>query len=258
MEHLYYWNDFVSIPNGIYSVGSSKKNIMDSYNFWSSKLLDSYQCTEFYSWLEKEYPEHKIKTNNYKISKYPVTIGLFNQYLTETKSKETPLCFLNNEAIEWNNPVWGVSLNSVNLFCKWLSDKIKQKVRLPNEFEWEIAASGTSNYEYPYGNEFDPSKANSIESGIEKITPVDFFPNGSSEFGVFDMAGNVEEWTNSQYYPYPGGKVIKDDLFNTVGENYPILRGGSFIRGGDLTRCARRHGPFPSLLYQYIGFRVVI
>jgi hypothetical protein len=58
------------------------------------------------------------------------------------------------------------------------------------------------------------------------------------------------------YAPYPGGMFIRDDLSEVWGGRYRILRGGSFARGGDLARCARRHGPFPSPVFRYTGFRI--
>ena len=71
------------------------------------------------------------------------------------------------------------------------------------------------------------------------------------------MAGNVEEWTDSRYEAYPGGTVIDDDLLQILGQGYPVLRGGSFELGGDLTRSARRHGPHPGAKFRITGFRLV-
>jgi formylglycine-generating enzyme required for sulfatase activity len=72
-----------------------------------------------------------------------------------------------------------------------------------------------------------------------------------------DLAGNIEEWVSTGYYVYPGGRLIEDDLFNRLGDGYAILRGGNFLCGGDLSRAARRHGPFPDPLFRYTGFRLV-
>jgi formylglycine-generating enzyme required for sulfatase activity len=71
------------------------------------------------------------------------------------------------------------------------------------------------------------------------------------------MAGNVEEWTSTDYHPYPNGSFVADDLAYGSRDGYKILRGGSFARSGDLARCARRHGPHPDPVFRYRGFRLV-
>lgn len=63
---------------------------------------------------------------------------------------------------------------------------------------------------------------------------------------------------SGNYEPYTGGEFIADDLTEKCGSAYPILRGGSFARGGDLSRCARRHGPYPSPEFRFTGFRLVL
>ena len=155
-----------------------------------------------------------------------------------------------------DHPVWGVTIEDVKLFINYLSNETGIPVRLPSEAEWEYAARGPSRLEYPYGNVFSPSSANTIESGIRTTTPVYRYECSPSPFGLVDMAGNVEEWVSDCYSPYPGGFLVKDNLVEALGNSYHVLRGGFFLGGGDLSRCARRHGPFPSEEYQYTGFRL--
>ena len=68
------------------------------------------------------------------------------------------------------------------------------------------------------------------------------------------MAGNVEEYVEDNYWIYPGGNIIKDDLYLT-DPLYPMTRGGSFTRYHDLARCRRRHGLFKKDIY-VVGFRL--
>jgi formylglycine-generating enzyme required for sulfatase activity len=258
MEHpLHFWNSFNPIPAGNYFIGSDENDIQTAFDFWRTRLLDQFDPELFKTWLLKEFPRLAYTTELFYMSTYPITQGVYNWFLQDANYSHQPLSNLTLEESKLDHPVWGVTYEDTQIFCDWLSMQLQKKIRLPNEFEWEIAARGPNHLEYPYGNSFDAEKANSIESKINQTTPVNQYPKGRSGFGLYDMAGNVEEWTSSNYSVYPGGSLITDDLVNALGMEYKVLKGGSFTRGGDLTRCARRHGPFPSDDYQYIGFRVV-
>jgi formylglycine-generating enzyme required for sulfatase activity len=76
-------------------------------------------------------------------------------------------------------------------------------VRLPTEDEWERAARGDDVREYPWGDAFDPGRANLAEAGLERTSVVGTFPRGASPFGLLDLAGNVDEWTPRCIAPIP-------------------------------------------------------
>lgn len=80
-----------------------------------------------------------------------------------------------------------------------------------------------------------------MELGLGHALPVGSLPLGASAFGVLDMAGNVDEWTATEYYPYAGAPddvpVVEDQAFGRH-----ITRGGGFVHSRDLARCSRRHG----------------
>ncbi|MDH4365995.1 MAG: formylglycine-generating enzyme family protein, partial [Acidimicrobiia bacterium] len=140
-------------------------------------------------------------------------------------------------------------------YCAWLADTTGRPFRLPTEAEWEYAATGGDGRRYPWGDEWDPTRANTAEAGPLTTTPVGVYPQGASPFGLLDLAGNVEEFVADDYHPYPGAEVVDDDLTATHGAAYRVARGGSFARHGDLARCARRHGWYPSAHYA-MGFRL--
>ncbi|CDG20304.1 conserved protein of unknown function [Xenorhabdus poinarii G6] len=208
-------------------------------------------------WITKECPCYHVEIKAFRMMRYPVTNFEYRLFLEQTNAPWLPTSWTfgvypNERA---NHPVWSVSPEAAEAYADWLSNTTGRHFRLPEEAEWEYAASGGTRSEYPWGNEFNPYAANTAEVGPLSTTPVGIYPLGRSKFGIDDLAGNVEEYVAEDYYPYPGGDVIHDDLINIQG-SYRIARGGSFTRFGDLARCARRHGRYQRDIYA-MGFRLV-
>ena len=94
----------------------------------------------------------------------------------------------------------GVSWYEASAYCQWLTAELRaqgrigddREVRLPTQEQWMQAAGKGK---YPWGDEFDPAKANTEESGLGQTTPVHMYPGGQTAEGVWDMSGNVWEWT---------------------------------------------------------------
>ena len=115
-------------------------------------------------------------------------------------------------------------------FTAWLSAETGQAFRLPTEAEWEKACRGITGFIFPWGTrDLGPEKLNYYDSSLYDTTPVgSYSPEGDSPYGATDMAGNVWEWTSSQYKDYPFD--ANDGRENLTDYEAPrVLRGGSFL-----------------------------
>jgi len=123
-----------------------------------------------------------------------------------------------------------------------------QHKRLCNEKEWQRAATGPENYPYSYGETFESARCNTPrqENGIW-IGGADLVPSGSfaqchNSYGLYDMIGNVWEWTSSWYSP---------------DSQWRIVRGGSYFHSANMSRTDARYGRYLDREYRLdlVGFR---
>ena len=170
-------------------------------------------------WWPKCQPAHKVSVNTFYMDKYEVTNKQYKKFVTATK-REPPADWDNGKIPKGreNHPVVFVSWFDGNDFCKW------DGKRLPTEAEWEKAARGTDGRTFPWGNKFDAKKGNMPQLGKGDTMPVGSFENGKSPYGLYDMAGNVFEWTFDWFKPYPGNTHPDENY----GERYKVVRGGSW------------------------------
>jgi formylglycine-generating enzyme required for sulfatase activity len=220
-----------------------------------------------------ERPQHQVELDAFRIGRYLVTNAQYARFI-EDGGYENPDYWIEAgwawreaEAITrprfWEDPRWnqpnhpvvGVSWYEALAYCRWLNEVTGEKFHLPSEAEWEKAARGEHGREWPWGNEFDQRKCNTLEGGPAKTTPVgQYSPAGDSPYGAADMAGNVWEWCSTLFRDYPYRPDDGREDLETEGSR--VLRGGSWPSDQYLARCAARFGYFPGSRDDYLGFRV--
>lgn len=224
--------------------------------------------------------------NKYDIPVYPDTLVWvrdFSYSYNEPMAKQ----YYSHPAFG-NYPVVGVNWKQATAFCEWrthyLNAYLENKnratespFRLPTEAQWEYAArGGRSQSPYPWGGpylrnrkgcllaNFKPGRGNYPEDGGFYTVRADaYWPN---DFGLYNMAGNVAEWTSSLYYE--GGYNFQHDMnpdirWNAKDQDPPrmkrkVIRGGSWKDVGYFLQVSTRAYEYQDTSKSYIGFRCVI
>jgi hypothetical protein len=146
----------------------------------------------------------------FQISKYPITWAHYSAFLQAPDGFQNPhwsagLAVHEDHAggrrrLLDNHPAENVSWFDAVTFCRWLSRRLGYEVRLPTEWEWQQAATGGDPAKtYPWGAEWDPRRANTLDSNLQRTTAVGMYPHGASSVGALDMCGNVYEWCVNEH-----------------------------------------------------------
>lgn len=167
-------------------------------------------------------------------------------------------------------PVERVSWNDSARFLDAMNRRGEGRYRLPTEAEWEYACRAGTGTSFSWGEEVDCGKAmfnNNPRRGVAKClaqvlarglkpdspAPVRSYP--PNPWGLFDMHGNVWEWCQDWYGPYPKGNVT--DPLGPPDGMYKVRRGGSWFKYGTYCRSANRNWAHPASRYSTTGLRLV-
>jgi formylglycine-generating enzyme required for sulfatase activity len=146
-----------------------------------------------------------------------------------------------------DDPVVLVSWEAAKAFAAWAGKS------LPSEAQWEKAARGANGNIYPWGTTWADGKANTSESHVRQTAPVGMFKEDVSPYGVYDMGGNVSEWVEEWFAPYPGNPLLS----YVEREKYKVLRGGSWDYAHSIATGHHRQYATPQSQMTAIGFRCV-
>ena len=203
-----------------------------------------------------EKPVHEVRiAKSFALSKYEVTFAQWDACVVDGG------CGRPNDR-GWgrvNRPVIDVSWNDAMKYVKWLSRKTGKRYRLPSEAEWEYAARAGTTTKYSWGNDIGRNRANCDGCGSrwdnQKTASVGSFP--ANGFGLYDMHGNVSEWTQDCWHEDYQGAPSDGSAWTSGGDcGRHVLRGGSSYSYPSDLRAADRSW-YVTFFRDYLyGFRV--
>jgi len=209
-------------------------------------------------------PGHQVYVADFYFDRWPVTNAEYKEFVDATNSPvpnyEVRWC--DTRDYNWDpqtrmypegkadHPVVLVTWEDAMAYAAWAGK------RLPTEAEWERAARGLEGRRYAWGDELSPRYCNYKETGLGGTSPVgSFSPDGDTPEGLVDMLGNVWEWTNSLFRPYPYDP--DDGRENRQASGFRVLRGASWRNDASLVHClSRLDGDFR--FYNNVGFRCAV
>lgn len=155
-------------------------------------------------------------------------------------------------------PVINVSWEDAQSYGRWISGKTGKDYRLLSESEWEYMARAGSVTKYPWGNTASHEQANYYgATGSDQwvnTSPVGSF--SANRFGVYDVIGNVWEWTEDCYHESYSGAPVNEAAWTSGECKYRVERGGAWSGDSRLGRSAIRDGYTPSVRVNSVGFRL--
>jgi formylglycine-generating enzyme required for sulfatase activity len=257
------------IAAGSYPVGTSEQQVR-----YLSQQLPAAATWRSRGYFGREQPAHTVQLEAFRMARSPLTVAEYTLFLADYGYSQQRFWSAagwrwlqatgREQPALWTEPRWtadsrlplvGVSWYEALAYARWLSQRTGRHYRLPSEAEWEAAARGPDGRLYPWGDDFDAGRCNCRDSGLGRpLSPGAFSPGGDSPFGLVDMAGNVSEWTQSLFRPYPyttgDGREDPDE----IGER--VIRGGSWISPAVRCRASARGYNDPEFSDHDVGFRL--
>ena len=227
--------DMVVIPAGIFTMGSSEQE---------QALANPYDSLELGTTWEK--PQHRVKIEGFAIGKYEVTQEQWFAVMDNNPSA--------NRGRQL--PVENVSWDEVQEFIAKLNQKTGRRYRLPIEAEWEYAARAGSSTYYPFGNNARELNVYAwFLANAGATNPVGL--KRPNDFGLYDMLGNVWEWTQDCWHDsYVDAPADGSAWTTSCLDGRRVVRGGAWGSDSAYLRSAVRR-PYSHSLHDHgIGFRL--
>lgn len=211
---------------------------------------------------DEDFGEMTVQVDNFVMSKFPVTNAQFAIFArAEDGYKNSRWWTFSEHAQRWfklakgvaearfsgeRHPRENVNWYEAMAFASWLGSLLKMKVTLPTVAQWQRAAQGNDDRYFPWGDEYNEEHCNTLETGLKMTTPVNRYHQGASPYGVYDMAGNIWEWTLNTAAAAEDGR-----------DHRRAVAGGSYVSPCDRAQTSFRYYLDPRVRYSSIGIRLV-
>lgn len=211
---------------------------------------------------DEDFGEVTDQVDNFVMSKFLVTNAQFAIFARAADGYQNPRWWdFSDHARRWFNLMKGTAESgfsgdarpreNVNwyeamAFANWLGNMLGMKITLPTIAQWQRAAKGDDDRYFPWGDEYNEENCNTLETGLKTTTPVDRYQKGASPYGVYDMAGNVWEWTLNTAAAAETGRDFRR-----------AVAGGSYVSPCDRAQTSFRYYLDPRVRYSSIGIRLV-
>ena len=211
---------------------------------------------------DEDFGEVTEQVDNFVMSKFPVTNAQFAIFADAEDGYRNPRWWdFSQHAQRWfklrkggaksrfsgdARPRENVNWYEAMAFSNWLGNLLGMKIALPTIAQWQRAAKGADDRYFPWGDEYDEERCNTLETGLKTTTPVDRYQLGASPYGIYDMAGNVWEWTLNSAAAAETGRDFRR-----------AVAGGSFVSPCDRAHTSFRYYLDPRVRYSSIGIRLV-
>ena len=211
---------------------------------------------------DEDFGEMIVQVDNFVMSMYPVTNAQFDIFAkAEDGYKNARWWNFSAHALRWfklgkgiaesrfagaERPRENVNWYEAMAFANWLGSLLKMKVTLPTIAQWQRAAKGDDDRYFPWGDDYHEEHCNTMESGLKMTTPVNRYHKGVSPYGVYDMSGNLWEWTMNTASATEEGR-----------DQRRAVAGGSFVSPCDRAQTSFRYYLEPRVRYSSIGIRLV-
>lgn len=265
------------VTGGTFTMGTTSQEVIEAVN----ECVNVYDGSCNIADGEDSAPAFQVTINPFQIEQFEVT---YEQYIAFLNSMGPNShrngcggqpCLATRNDVDTSNvtfdsanyrvpevinrhPIVNVTWYGADAYCRAIGR------RLPTEAEWEHAARGSEGFLYPWGNAFDTNLAKTNRPLVDDPTlqgavPVDTYATGVSQYGAYNMAGNVAEWVNDWYSEtWYNQQSAQQPVLNPVGPPAGIekvVRGGSWDAVPFFSRSVHRQSLQPNDQTPWIGFR---
>jgi formylglycine-generating enzyme required for sulfatase activity len=285
--------DMVQIEGGEFVIGETSSSI----DMMASQRQSPYEQGMVRRWYRSTRNDHSLTVPQFEIARYLVTNAQWRLFIDDDGYNPDASWWDNagqawllrddqmvkglkphqqrdhKQHPEWwdreygitrpNYPLVGISWYEAMAFCRWLTqNQIHNpegyRYNLPSEAEWEYTARQALRRTYAWGNEPLDTECANFNQAYRGTTAVGCFaPGAAPDYYLYDLTGNVWEWTRSEYRDYPYDPDDgREDIHNPVGKSF-VMRGGGWNNNAVYLYASSRDYFRPDTYSTNVGFRLV-